>query len=74
MALWLGRAVVEEYDFTVGTLVVDIFDARTKQAVWHGSARGVISDSLEQNVKEVKLAVDKLLSRFPPRTKSAASS
>ena len=66
--------VVEEYDFTVGTLVVDIFDARTKQAVWHGSARGVISDSLEQNIKEVKLAVDKLLSRFPPRTRSAASS
>jgi hypothetical protein len=58
--------VVEEYDFTVGTLVVDMFDARTRQAVWHGSARGVISDRLEKNIEEVKLAVDKLFQRFPP--------
>src|SRR5215471_17652892 len=44
------RVVVDTFD--VGTLVVDMFDARTKTAVWHGYASRVLSDKPETNAKQ----------------------
>src|SRR5690606_22183804 len=37
---------VRTYD--VGTLVVDMFDTRTRQAVWRGTAKGTIPSSQER--------------------------
>jgi hypothetical protein len=65
-----GAPIVEQYDFTVGTLVADIFDARTRQAIWHGSASGVVSDDPEKNAKEIQIAIDKLFERYPPRLRA----
>jgi hypothetical protein len=60
-----GAPVVEEYDFTVGTLIVDMFDARTKQAVWHGSARGVVSGDAEKDAQAIQKAIIQLFERLP---------
>jgi uncharacterized protein DUF4136 len=40
-----GGATTYVNDFKVGTVVVDMFDARSKQAVWHGSATDALSDN-----------------------------
>jgi hypothetical protein len=64
-----GAPVVEEYDFTVGTLVVDIFDAGTKRAIWHGSATDIVTGDPEHDAKRIQQAITKLLQRFPPRTR-----
>jgi hypothetical protein len=63
-----GAPLVEEYDFTVGTLVVDMFDAATKQAVWHGSARAVVSGDSEKDAKLVRQAINRLFERLPSRS------
>lgn len=34
----------EVRQYTEGTLAMDLFDAKLKQPVWHGSARGVLKD------------------------------
>jgi hypothetical protein len=60
--------VVQEYDFTVGTLVVDMFDARTKLAVWHGSAQGVLSEDPEKDARQIQQAITKLFQRLPSRS------
>src|SRR6202011_4022032 len=39
-------------DYKVGTLVVDIVDAKTKQAIWHGSATDALSDNAKSNAKD----------------------
>jgi uncharacterized protein DUF4136 len=64
----LGAPIVTEYDFTVGTLVVDMFDASTKEAVWHGSARGLVSGDPEKDAAEIQRAITKLFQRLPTRT------
>jgi len=64
-----ARPVVQEYDFTVGTVVVDVFDAATKRAVWHGWAENILSEDPERDAKKIQQAVTKLLDRFPPQTK-----
>jgi hypothetical protein len=53
-------------DYRVGTLVVDIFDANAKQAIWHGYASSVLSDSSKSNAKATEDAVDKMFRKFPP--------
>ena len=52
-------------DYKVGTLVVDIFDANTKRAIWHGFASDALSDSAKSNAQATEEAVDKLFRNFP---------
>jgi len=58
--------VVETYE--VGTLVVDLFDTQTKQAVWWGAATDTVSEKPEKNTKHLNKAVEKMFKDFPPRT------
>jgi hypothetical protein len=62
--------VVEEYDFTVGSLIVDIFDASMKRAIWHGSATDVVLGDPEHDARKIQQAITKLLQRFPPRARN----
>ena len=59
-----GTASVETY--TVGTLVVDIYDARTKQMVWRGVAADSISDKPEKHASRINKALEKMFSKYPP--------
>jgi hypothetical protein len=52
-------------NYKVGTLVVDIFDASSKQAIWHGFASDALSDSAKSNAQATEEAVDKLFRNFP---------
>jgi len=58
-------------DYKVGTLVVDIFDARTKQAIWHGTASDALSDNAKSNAQATEQAIDKMFSNFPPGAAAA---
>jgi hypothetical protein len=58
-------------DYKVGTLVVDIFDATTKQAIWHGFASDALSDNARSNAEATEQAVDKMFSSFPPALAAA---
>jgi len=60
-----GDATSPPETYTVGTLVVDIFEARSKALLWRGSATHTLSDSSTQNIKNFNRAVTKLFKRFP---------
>jgi hypothetical protein len=62
----IGGATTFVNDNKVGTLVVDIFDAKTKQAIWHGYASDAMSDNANSNAKATEAAVDKMFQSFPP--------
>jgi hypothetical protein len=59
-----AQTVVSEY--AVGTLVVDMFDAKTKNLVFRGTAEDEISDNAEKNAKRLEKASTKLFKNFPP--------
>jgi hypothetical protein len=61
-----GNSTTFVEDYKVGTLVVDIFDAKTKQAIWHGTASDALSDNAQSNAKATEEAVDKMFGTFPP--------
>jgi hypothetical protein len=65
----MGTATTTTSEYLVGTLVVDIFDAKTKELMYRGIAQDEISDKPEKNIKKVAKAADKLFKDFPPGSK-----
>lgn len=55
--------------YSVGTLVLDMYDAQTKQLLWRGSAQETLSDKPEKNEHKLQQSVDKMLKNFPPNVK-----
>ena len=62
----MGTATTTESEFTVGTLVVDIFDASTKKLMFRGQASDEVSDKPEKNLKKITKAAEKMFKNFPP--------
>jgi len=65
----MGTSTTTESEYLVGTLVVDIFNAKTKGLVFRGTASDEISDKPEKNIKKVDKATDKMFKDFPPGSK-----
>ena len=55
--------------YRVGTLVVDIYDAHTKNLVFRGTAIDTLSNKPEHNEKKLEEAVEKMFKKFPPEGK-----
>jgi hypothetical protein len=65
----MGTATTTTSEYLVGTLVVDIFDAKTKGLMFRGTASDEISDKPEKNIKKVQKVADKMFKDFPPGSK-----
>ena len=72
---WGGFADTTRFveDYKIGTLVVDIFDARTKQAIWHGFAAGAVSEDPTSVEDATEQAVARMFSDFPPTSQGIAA-
>jgi len=68
---WGGYPNIDTYEVTERSLVIDIYDAKTKLPVWHGVAQ---KDAYSENIDYAKVdeAVDLVLARFPPQPTVAA--
>jgi hypothetical protein len=64
----MGTATTTVDEYTVGTLVVDIFDGK-KNLMWRGIAQDELSDKTEKNIKKLEKASDKMFKDFPPGSK-----
>jgi hypothetical protein len=68
---WPGYTMMSVDAYERGTLVVDMFDGRTKRAIWRGSATGVLPDDRSRLNAAVESALDRLLAGFPPKGATA---
>jgi hypothetical protein len=62
-----GESDTTEQDYKDGTLVIDMFDAKTKQLIWRGSAEEMLSNKAEKNEKNLEKGVAKMFKGFPER-------
>ena len=63
----MGTSTTSMSEFTQGTLVVDIFDAKTKKLIFRGTATDELSDKVSKNIKKMEKASDKMFKNFPPK-------
>jgi len=61
-----GEATTTTDTYKVGTVVVDLFDTKTKQLIWRGAASDTLSDNSDKNIKNLNESVDKMFKHFPP--------
>ena len=61
-----GDATTTTQTYKVGTLVVDLFDTKTKTLVWRGSASDTLSNKSEKNIDNLDKGVEKMFKQFPP--------
>jgi hypothetical protein len=64
MGMGTAQTTVRTYD--VGTLVVDMFDTKTQQAIWRGTASGTVPSTPERINTAVDAGLTKMFAGFPP--------
>ena len=63
----MGEATTTEEDYKEGTLLIDMYDAKTKQLIWRGTAENMVSTKPETNEKSLDKGVAKMFKKFPPQ-------
>ena len=61
-----GDATTTVENYKVGTLVVDLFDAKTEKLIWRSSSSDTLSDKADKNTKNLNKGVNKMFQHFPP--------
>jgi hypothetical protein len=61
-----GEATTTTETYKVGTVVVDLFDSKTKQLIWRGAASDTLSNNSDKNIKNLDKGVNKMFKHFPP--------
>src|ERR1700720_2788382 len=56
----LGEATTTTETYKVGTLIVDLFDAKTKQLVWRGNSSDTLSNNSNKNIQNLDKDVQKM--------------
>jgi hypothetical protein len=64
-----GTATATTTTYNIGTLVVDMYDTKTKQIVWRGVGTDTLSDKPEKNEKKLNKALEKMFKKYPPEKK-----
>ncbi|HEY0334794.1 MAG TPA: DUF4136 domain-containing protein [Stenotrophomonas sp.] len=64
MGMGTAQTTVRTYD--VGTLVVDMFDTGTQQAIWRGTAQSTVPSSPERVDAAINSGLDRMFASFPP--------
>jgi len=62
----MGTATTTTSEYLVGTLLVDVFDAKSKALLFRGTASDEISDKPEKYIKKVEKARARMFKDFPP--------
>src|SRR5246127_1425764 len=63
----IGEATTTEQDYKEGTLIIDMYDGKTKQLIWRGSSEDTVSNNAEKNEKNLDKGVVKMFRKFPPQ-------
>jgi len=63
----MGNSIttISNYDYTVGTLVVDVFDATNKKLIWEGVGTKTIDDDPGSRNKNIEKSVAAIMAQYP---------
>jgi hypothetical protein len=61
-----GDSTTTVDNYKVGTLVVDLFDTKTRTLLWRGSSSDTLSKDSAKNIKNLDKGVQKIFDHFPP--------
>lgn len=60
-----SMTTISQVDYTVGTLVVDVFDAANKKLIWEGVGTKTIDDNPKNREKSIQYVASQIMARYP---------
>jgi Domain of unknown function (DUF4136) len=66
----MGEATTSVDDYKVGTLVVSMFDANSRNLIWRGTSSRDLTGNPEAKTKKLDSDVQKMFRKFPPQPAS----
>ena len=60
----MGPSTTTSHTYERGTLIIDIWDAKTNKAIFRGTAEAVVKDKPEKEAKQIEKAVEKIGKKF----------
>ena len=60
-----GMGTITPEQNVIGTMIVDLYDAKTKSLVWRGIAQNTLSNNGGKNSQMVSKAVVKMFKQWP---------
>ena len=64
-----GESTTTPVTYKVGTLVLDMYDAKNKQLIFRGTSEDTLAKNENKNEKKLEKAVEKMFKKFPPEEK-----
>ena len=65
--LGMGETTTTVENTPVGSLNVDMFDARTRKLIWRGSSTETLSGKADRDTEKLDKAVADMFKKFPPK-------
>lgn len=65
MGMGNSTTTYSEYDYEVGTLVIDVFDKKGEKLIWEGIGTKTIDDNPQSRDKNVEIAVAAIMKNYP---------
>ena len=65
MGMGTSTTTTHQHDYEVGTLIVDVFDAKEKKQIWQGIGKGTISENTSKREERINKAVSEIMAAFP---------
>ncbi|MFQ5937453.1 MAG: DUF4136 domain-containing protein, partial [Acidiferrobacterales bacterium] len=59
-----GPSTSQAVTYTLGTLIIDIWDAKKSKLIWRGTATDTVSDNPKKVAKQIEKALDKLVKKW----------
>lgn len=60
-----SRTTVSRYDYTQGTLIFNVFDAKQKKLIWQGTAIGEVDNNPNNRDRGIPKAVGEVFMKYP---------
>jgi hypothetical protein len=61
----MSTTTYSDYDYTVGTLIVDMYDAGEKKLIWEASGSGTVKDKEKGREDRINRAVAQIMLKYP---------
>ena len=65
----MSTTTFNEYDYTVGTLLVSAYDAKKQKLIWQAAGSGTVEEDPRAREKSIPAAAAKMMAKYPVKKK-----
>jgi len=65
MGMSMSTTTVQEYNYTVGTLVIDVYDKEDEKLIWESIGTGTVNDNPQKRNKNRPKIIAQIMAQYP---------